>query len=658
MSRELVSKRMDHSKTCEIIEGTDADEAIAFLNILYTVSDTREFTQWLVEFHKIRDISPLLNGYKFFITTSLRAFLNSFIMHDPFRLKDDEISYRAEFFGIKLERLPNSCEKIIFQKNIWQMNKKVLKIQNWNSLNVKKELMLLFEMYEHIQKNLATSKNFSTADAVMYLSMFYSYLLLSDTSLGRPKGYFHPFFQTMPKTEYLNKAFDGYAYTLEFFWYKVLGREKFLESCTKDLHRSNEVNPNQYDLMTVEVDEEDLLQEVEYSPTDIKKQKLQLQIISKWRSIDQFFNKIRKEIIWPLEKKIEYKFGIFDTGLVKINKFEKSLLNVFLDKSNLDEPKYMTNNDIKSIKERLAVEFLWYDVDVLNADEANLQFNGMFAFNIFLTGYVTSLEENGSDDLISVIKIIHPQKHDNSNYYSLAIKVNSLGLFTDTSGWIVFYNALVDSPGTGGRYRDLCFECIEKFKKKSRIKLTEITIDKKIFWEFLETKKIKLNETELSIGYKQISSTMAAMKGKLFEYVFQKYCLDSEEYERVYGDTILFNQQIDCICLKKNSIDVFECKIRYHESQFQSYIKQIKRIKQAVEKTYSKNITPVFVTYFPMRAEDITNLEDEKIKVIHNFRNKISNHGIFSERKKITQLLEFDLKKEFYKRKDDDWLAY
>ena len=641
-------------KTSEIIEDVSADKAIGLWNILHIVSDTMEFSQWLTEFHKIHNNDLILAGYKFFVMTSLRAFLNSFTMHDPFRLKDDEISLKAERVGIKLEKLPDSCEKIIFQKNIWKMSTGIRRARSWNTLDVKKELMPLFELYEKIQKNnLVTSRNLSVEDATRYLSMFYSYLCLVNVGNGNIEGYYHPFLETRLKTKCLDESFIGYIYTLEFLWYKMLGKERFLESCIKDLHRSEEIGLEQ-DSSVTEPNEEREIEE-ECSSEEIKEQEFRSQVIKKWTSINQFFTPIKKEIILPLQEKIEYKFNT-PSGLVKINKFKKLNLDSFLDKSNLNRLESMENNNITSVDE-LHTKFLWCDVEMLDVSRASFKFNGPFAFTAMLTGYAT-LEENRADRSIDVMKIIHPKKPDGENCYSLAIKIDAVG--TNSSEWIVFYDALVDSPGAGGRYRDLCFDCIEKFRKKSQVNLKEITVDKKLFREFLEIKKASIvSEIELSVVYKESSEYLAKMKGTLFEYVFQKYCLDSRKYEKVCGDITLSNQQIDCICSRDNYLNVFECKIRYHEIEFEDYIKQIKRITRITKKSYpEKNITPFFVTYFPMTKGEIEKFECEKIKVIHSFKDKIEQGTAIGEKRKIMQMLEFDLKKEFYKRQDDDWYAY
>lgn len=121
----------------ESIEETNSDETFAFLNILRILSDTTKFRQWLYDHHQLKEHSRLFEGYKFMIITSMLAFMNSFTMHDPFKLQDDEICYRVEFRGKKLDKLPNSCEKIIFQKNVWQLGKKIRKSTDWGNVGCK-----------------------------------------------------------------------------------------------------------------------------------------------------------------------------------------------------------------------------------------------------------------------------------------------------------------------------------------------------------------------------------------------------------------------------------------------------------------------------------------------------------------------------------------
>ena len=81
-------------------EEENSNVMLAFLNMLQILSDTTEFRKWLNEIHEMDDYDRLFDGYKFAIVTCLLAFMESFTMSDPFKLKQDEIGYRAEFSGI------------------------------------------------------------------------------------------------------------------------------------------------------------------------------------------------------------------------------------------------------------------------------------------------------------------------------------------------------------------------------------------------------------------------------------------------------------------------------------------------------------------------------------------------------------------------------
>ncbi|MBI3639699.1 MAG: hypothetical protein HY223_05220 [Thaumarchaeota archaeon] len=642
------------------VEETNSDETFAFLNILNILSDTTKFRQWLSDFHELKEHDRFFEGYKFTIITSLLAFMNSFTMHDPFKLQDDEICYRAEFRGIKLEKLPNSCEKIIFQKNVWQLGRKIRKSTDWKNLDVKNELFPLLDLFNKIKKNhLQPTKNISETEALTHLSEFYTYLFLIDTSLGRPKGYYHPFFSTERNPKYLDKVFEGYVYSLQFLWYQMLGSDVFANSCVKDLHRCQAIKFQDEDNHSINLGEVFEMYEPELSPEEKKEQEFWRHVKNKWDSIDQFFSKIRSELIRPLEDKIGHRFGGLGKGLVKLVNFEKAILGSLLDKTNLEEPSFMDNDDLESMKKRLDVEFLWYDIDVFDAGQANLEFNGVFAFIALLTGYVTILEEQNSEGKVKVMKIIHPDIRGDHNYYSVAVLIGSYGFFSDASGWIVFYDSLIDSPGEGGHHRDMCFDCINKFKNQSRVELKEITVNKQIFQKYLESRKISFaNSKDLSTIYKEVADNVAQVKGKLFEYVFLKYCMDDKKYDLVKGDFSLSGQQIDCIGVQGEIVYVFECKLQIHDN-LEEYVEQINRISNLIKKEYpNKKIIPKLVVYSPVLENRSLELEKKGIGIIHSFKNAIQTDRVFDgERKKLLHTLDFELKDKFYRNYDKDWFT-
>ena len=328
-----------------MLEGEDnnSDETLAFLNILQILSDTEDFRNWLTTFHKMNNHDELLEGYKFSIMTCLLSFMNLIKTDDLFNLEQDEVCYRAEFRGIKIELLPNSCEKIIFQKNIWRLGKKIRQTTKWANLSVRESLLPILDLFLKIKTNhLRGARKFTTDESLNYLSQFYAYIFLIDTQRGRPKGYYHPLFSIEKNPKYLDCVFKGYVFSLQYIWYKLLGRKKFLASCVKDLHRSQEVSSqDKFRVTSGKVESEDEYYEFGLDGKEQEGEKLRSTVYAKWNTIDQFFSKIREEIIRPLEKKTNSMLNVNGVGLINVVNPNKTMLGTLLEKMNLERPHYM-----------------------------------------------------------------------------------------------------------------------------------------------------------------------------------------------------------------------------------------------------------------------------------------------------------------------------
>ena len=625
------------------------------------MSDTADFRRWLTAFHGMDDHDGLFEGYKFSIVTCLLSFMDSIKTDDLFKLEQDEVCYRAEFRGIKLKLLPNSCEKIILQKNIWNLGKKIRQSTGWTNLNAKEALFPILDLFLKIKKNhLYKIREFTVDESLNYLSQFYAYIFLVDTQFGRPKGYFHPLFSTEKSPKYLDCVFMGYAFSLQYLWYKLLGRKKFLTSCVRDLHRSQEVYSQEKTGTTfgdVESDDEydDEYDEYELDEKEQEDEKLWSTVHAKWNTIDQFFSKIREEIIRPLEKKTDSMLDVTGRGLINVVNPDKIMLGTLLEKTNLETPSYMKKSDLGSMKKQLDLEFLWYNLDTLNGNKGNSIFL-VHTFNSLLTGYVELLLKEGGEGKAKVIKIIHSKKDRNYNYYSLAVLIGSHGLLSDSSGWIVFFDSLMDTPGSGGRYRDRCFECVERFKQESLVDLKEIVVSKDVFRNYLESRKSSFSDILESSNMHKYEEWIMALKSKLFENVFCKYYAETHKYESVRGDCTISGQQVDCLGSSKDKIHVFECKLQFHGDGFKNYLKQMTRIKNAVQSEFpDSTIYPVLVFYHPIRYDAIEKLKEEEIHVIHDLKNKIKNSRTFGEIRKINHMLNFDFRAQFHGNYDKEW---
>lgn len=137
------------------------DHIFAFLEILRILSKTENFQEWLSTYHKIDEHQEFLEGYKYILTVSLMYFITQLISHDPFSLKDDEKLVRADFHGITINNIPNSCEKTIVLKNIWKQSKKIRKAKTFEEIKNEKPSDLL-DFYETLrEQNLKPNKEIS-----------------------------------------------------------------------------------------------------------------------------------------------------------------------------------------------------------------------------------------------------------------------------------------------------------------------------------------------------------------------------------------------------------------------------------------------------------------------------------------------------------------
>lgn len=287
------------------------DESFAFLEILRILSNTDKFHNWLKEYHHLQSIDDILEGYKYIIATSLRCFIQSLMLNDPFKLKDDRFLIRGDFrIGKSLDDVPNRCEKTIFMKNVWNCGKDIRKAKSWEEIGNAKSLSILLNVFENLfRDNIRSNSKISKEDAVRFAAQFWAYLELVDCRFGMPKGSRASLFEIEKSTVYLDKVFAGYLYSLQFLWFELLGDEKFKKTVLKDLHSATETKFERPDnSITISFDESDY-ETVEIPESKEEKQKrLEYErVFKKWESIDQFFEEIKYEIIRPLEKDLELR---------------------------------------------------------------------------------------------------------------------------------------------------------------------------------------------------------------------------------------------------------------------------------------------------------------------------------------------------------------
>lgn len=472
-------------------ESLDVDNLFSFYNILKIVTDSAAFKKWLKDYHKLEEYNELLDGYIFFLSTCFRGLINTIILENSFDIEEDYVFYRARFVGTDIYDIPNTCEKTIFIKNIWGKTKNIRNSTSWDEITTSiKDIEDLLKSFEKIYENNiipvnCLSKNYALNSA----TILKTYIFLNNLQHGVPLAYVVPILKSDMTEKQVERLYTGYAYTLQYLWYKLLGKQKFLNSSLKDLHRAHEIYPQ-------EADEEFLWSRPK--PVKVKR--------DCWTYLDRFFGIIKNEIIEPLENELKNDSnftGLLDSLLVCQN-FDETMIENYLIKNELKDPTYLSKNNKKSLHKKLDYEFLWYKVDILDSSKSSV-FNGVPAFTSTLIGNIKRKRYFGNNEKVFVLKIKHPAGKDIYDYsYGVLIEAfGSIGI-TDYSGWLIFLDCATDYSGFGGSLHQEAEIFIKKFLEEGSVEVKEIIVDKNIFIEYLSNKSISRSLDEIQKKAKEV----------------------------------------------------------------------------------------------------------------------------------------------------------
>lgn len=492
------------------------DDVIAITNALQLLTRPGIFRDWLATNTRIRNDQQCFDGLKFVFNTLIKRLQHELTMNASLGLTDDFIFNRANFTGVAISKLPNSCEKTIVLKNIDKSAQRVLDSRDWPQLE---SSMHQFEneiLTPFIQlKSLAlTNKRFTLTDmyqAITYATMFEIYIFLNDTRRGAPHGYLRMKYDD-GTTRYLRKVFKGYKYVVQFLWFNLLGSD-FKNSALAQIHRALD-----------------------------------------WNSFDMYFDVIRAEVIEPLEHRIGTLLGL--VPLITIQQAAKSVLAPLI----LHIPSAPT----LSPQEKLEQFFLWYEVELIDASQDTL-FNGIPAFVTALLGSIEMKKRVKSSTNTEVIRLIHTED-SHRDYYSYAVLMEVGGLFSDSSGWLLFFDCCYNT-GSGRQGLEFCERFISEFTKKGLINIREQRVSKKALLSLMKgylisaTKEEIFNMQNVTSRLQNISDRFDTSRGLLLEFIafyMYSYLVDNIDAKIAWNYSRL-NNQIDVLVRLKNKIVFIEC---------------------------------------------------------------------------------------------------
>ncbi|MCK4797878.1 MAG: hypothetical protein KAT05_10870 [Spirochaetes bacterium] len=610
------------------------NDVFAAINFIKISSEVDEFKNWLKIEHGIKKFDTIFEGYKFFLESEIRTLLNVLIYNSSFDIDEDFIFYRARFTGVNINKIPNTCEKIIFIKHIYGKLRLVKKANGWDELkdvlnNIKIDILDVFEEILKNNVSLAQNLNINKQDALNYITQFYAYIYLNDTSRYIPHGFWVSILDNDIKPKKLMKNFEGYKYSLQFLWFKLLN-EKYHSTSVKNLHLSkNWHHGNDFVFLP------------SYNMTE--------SIEDGDDTLDSYFGKIQSEIINPLEKELNVSLA-FNKILYLNNKYSKSLF-----KSLLKPIKEPTLTE----KEKLDYELLWYQIEFLDSSRNHI-FNGITTFISLLIGASELKRIYGDGDKAYISKFIHPVKSVKGNDFTYGVLIEAFSGISDYSGWILFFDACGDHSGFSGSEHARAEMFIEEYKEKDLIEVRETIIDKNKLKEYIADKIIPNNQTigfetkgkfkrsinkkdyflneleEESIRRKN-NDILNEAKGLVLELL--TYYTLSKNYTMVDWNIKITEGQLDVMFEDFTNFTIVECKINPNNGKFEKQITKLQKKLASYKTKKSKKCEFWF-------------WERPKKQTLEKLKKANINYEIFPELIKVHPILErkkFDKLKNIFK---------
>jgi hypothetical protein len=648
------------------------DGLISSFNILKLASNITGFRKWLEDYHKINKVQEFLPGYKYLLNLILKCFISDIYTNNSLKLTDDYILYRAKFVGVHIQDIPNTCEKTILFKRIWNHSKAISKARSWENLvEITNNTWTELEVFNKIlEKNCDTKSIFKkeyvldsiTIDKIFtYFNDTHHYIPLADLSF--------PSIEFTMTEKSLEKAFPGYVYGLQYLWYSILGSDEFERTCVKDLHLVLDENELDKHLQYVEksetlpfLDESDSVKIIDEADLDddIK------EIIEglkhdapprsqKWAVLDRFYNIIRDEIFRPREEALQISLGL--SHLLVLKGHNKKIFTDLLNPSKVANPDYLVKKDKKSINKQLSLAMFWYSVNVLDTQSMQV-FNGVPAFASTTIGLVELKKALHSKDDVKAIIFKHPAGLDGHFTYSFGVLIEAYGSISisDYSGWLIFYNCATNDSGFGSSQLVFAQSILDLAKKRGPISIEEVIVDEDLFKNYLTEHSIASVFNTLikqtPIGTRKIESLdtiqielkdyLGHSKGKLLEYLVEKWIRESRSFAETKCDIWYDGEQFDCISNFENTTSFFECKLNLHGDSIVETINQINRKIKILSKKYT-SIEANLVIYEQVNPKNKSSFEENGVFVIDDFRSVIQQNKCFNKtRKEIFNILDWE----------------
>ena len=588
------------------------------LNCIKIISNVDKFKNWLKKEHKLDDLNGTFEGYRFFLESAIRTFLNDIIYNSSLDIWEDFVFYRARFVGVELNKISNTCEKTILIKNINKKLRLIKKAKNYEEIKsaidqLKNNVLDVFDkIYEN---NVAISPrlNISKDEALEYTSMNTILIFLNDVSKSIPKGYWVSVLDNKINPKQLKRNFKGYKYSLQFVWFSLLG-EKYCLSSVKNLHKTND--------WCIKEDFLGLKQKQEE--------------IKNGEDLDSYFEIINKEVITPLEKKLKINLGSPNPLYLKENISSDTFKDLL---KSSEEPQL-------NEKEKLDYTLLWYQIELLDSSKNHI-FNGVPAFISLLAGTAELKRKFAGGEKAYICKFVHHNKSVNGNDFSYGVLIEAFGStgISDYSGWILFFDCCGDYSGFAGSEHVMAEMVIDEYKKRDLIEVREMVIDRDKLKEYIADKITTEEKREEIIDIlskkteiRKEKAIVNEARGLVLELITY-YTFSRKTYNEVDWNVTRDGEQLDVTLETTDDFTLIECKRDPNNMNLDNEIKNLKNKLNNYHTDKNKNCE----FWFWIRPTPTTDKKLKKAKINYEvLPNVIWKNSIWKNKKrdKIKTILD------------------
>lgn len=524
------------------------------LTKILTLLDYDKFKLYLVSQGK-KNNDELFTGFKFYVQSICNNIMESISRGDFLFLEENMIIKRANFHGVPLSKLKNTCQKIIFLKNMKRLFESLYNSKDECDYREKlaRTKGIFISMIDEYKSKIYLSKKFENInkeEIILNLAIFWNYIDYNDTGKGFPKGIFfsleesneaEPLFISN-RGKYLH-LFEGFKYTLIYVWNILLSKEQ----------------------KTV-------------FPHEIIQTK-------NWEELDNFFHKIRTSIIVPLEK--EYRLSR-ETYFHLAGNINSIIPSFFFEPDSDPELSFI---------EELEQLFLWYPIQALSSEAV---FSGSSSCVITIEGNIALRSRMNNEEKIQVIRFTHSE--DRGSSFSYAVLIDAFGTIADYSGWLLFF----DCGATTGGFSYSSYMFVEDTLSlyPDFIDVIDCKIQSKELLRYINSKSFNIkdviegNEINQDIeqmlskalnrdqksqeNYKFISELFSASRGLLLELVAYYYfsCRGEKTVWRYKNFDLLGQTDIDIISQKDNEVSIIYCMSSFDKRKINTLDRIIKDIEE------------------------------------------------------------------------------